>query len=129
MADAITELQEGQALFYTFPNNGVLFQRVPKDIMDRVNKVVQKLIDDNFQNGIKANYKLTANIEKEFDLSVELVPYMLDYINELVQVHNQQSHPHHIGEVTGVVSRPRKFKFKDSCFQARSRYLRLTTSN
>lgn len=113
MADQITALQEGEALFHTFPNSGVIFQRVPKEIMDRVNSVIQKLIDGEFKNGVKANYKLTANIEKEFDLSVELVPYMLDYIVGLAQAHDRMSHPHHISQVTGVMSRVRKFKFKD----------------
>jgi hypothetical protein len=113
MADDISNLKEGEALFYTFPNTGILFSRVPKEIMDRVNKVIQKLIDTDFKNGVKANYKLTANIEKEFDLSIDLVPYMLNYITDLAMIHDQRSSPHHIREVTGVNSSPRKFKFKD----------------
>ena len=113
MADQITKLEEGQALFFTFPNTGIIFQRVPKEIMDPVNKVVQKLLDENFENGVKANYKLTANIAKEFDLSKELVPVMLEYIVDLAQAHDRMSQPHHIRQVTEVMSHPRKFKFKD----------------
>lgn len=113
MADQISGLEPGQALFFTFPNTGIVFQRVPKEIMDPINTVVQKLLDDNFETGVKANYKLTANIAKEFDLSKELIPVMLDYIMGLAQWHDQMSHPHHVREVTGVMSSAKRFKFKD----------------
>lgn len=111
--DQIASLEEGQALFFTFPNTGVLFQRVPKEIMDPINAVIQKLLDTNFKTGVKANYKLTANIAKEFDLSHELIPVMLEYISKLALTHDKISQPHHIREVTGVMSSAQRFKFKD----------------
>lgn len=124
MADQITRLEEGQALFFTFPNSGVLFQRVPKEIMDPVNKVVQKLMETDFKEGKKANYKLTANIAKEFDLSEELIPVMLNYIVDLAMAHDQMSQPHHIRNVTEVASTVKKFKFKDIWvnFQAKNEF-------
>ena len=58
MADQISELKEGEAVFFTFPNSGVMFQRVPKDIMDKINEVVDNHIDTNFENAVEAGYKL-----------------------------------------------------------------------
>jgi hypothetical protein len=113
MADQITNLKDGEAIFFTFPNTGVIFQRVPKEIMDKVNAVIQKLLDNDFKNGVKANYKLTANIAKEFDLSADLSKDMLEYISGLAMAHDNISKPHHIREVTGVMSSVTKFKFKD----------------
>lgn len=113
MADHISELHGDQALFFTFPNNGVLFSRVPEDIMSEVTKVTDGLVERNFEGGMEAGYKLTANIDKEFDFTKELGPVLLDYICSLIHVHDRQSQPHFIGQVVNVASHPRRFKFKD----------------
>lgn len=113
MADQISELHGDQALFFTFPNNGVLFSRVPEDIMSEVTKVTDGLVERNFEGGLQAGYKLTANIDKEFDFTKELGPVLLDYICSLIHVHDRQSQPHHISQVVNVASHPRRFKFKD----------------
>ena len=36
MSDSIASLNGDQALFFTFPNSGVLFHRVPEDLMTKV---------------------------------------------------------------------------------------------
>lgn len=113
MADQISELHGDQALFFTFPNNGVLFSRVPEDIMAEVTKVTDGLVERNFEGGLQAGYKLTANIDKEFDFTKELGPVLLDYICGLIHVHDRHSQPHHISQVVNVASHPRKLKFKD----------------
>jgi len=113
MKDQISSLQGDQALFFTFPNNGVLFHRVPVDIMDQVRQVTDSMIEKKFEGGIKAGYKLTANILNEFDFTKELAPVLLDYVTSLALFHDRSSQPHHIGQVTNVASTPKKFKFKD----------------
>jgi hypothetical protein len=113
MADAISSLQGDQALFYTFPNNGVVFHRVPEEIMSKVRDVTNSLVDKDFEGGMEAGYKLTANIAKEFDFTKELAPVLLDYICSLIQMHDHHSRPHFINQVVNVASHPRKFKFKD----------------
>lgn len=115
MADQISELKEGETVFFTFPNNGVVFQRVPKIYMDRIKKVTNDLVDSDFENAKEAGYKLTANIKRECDLTEELAEHLLPWISQLANFHNHRSHPHHISEVTGIVD-PHKhlrFKFKD----------------
>lgn len=115
MADQISELKEGEAVFFTFPNSGVMFQRVPKDIMDKINEVVDNHIDTNFENAVEAGYKLTANINQECDMTEALNETLLPYISKLALSHNHASHPHHINEVTGVIHPEKKlnFRFKD----------------
>jgi len=113
MQDQISSLHGDQALFFTFPNNGVLFHRVPDEIMTKVRQVTDDMIASNFEDGVKANYKLTANIINEFDFTKELAPVLLDYISSLASFHDHRSQPHHIGQVVNVASRPRQFKFKD----------------
>lgn len=113
MADQISNLTSDQALFYTFPNSGVLFHRVPDDIMSKVNEVTDAAVANNFEGSVEAGYKLTANIQREYDFTVELGPVLIDYINSLIQLHDHRSQPHHIGQVVNVASHPRKFKFKD----------------
>ena len=112
-ADQISSLQGDQALFFTFPNNGVLFHRVPEEIMSKVHEVTDGLVARDFEGGMQAGYKLTANIDKEFDFTKELGPVLLDYINNLIALHDHRSQPHHIGQVVNVASHPRQFKFKD----------------
>lgn len=113
MKDQISSLHDDQALFFTFPNNGVLFHRVPKEIMSKVREVTDGMIASNFEDGLKANYKLTANILNEFDFTKELAPVLLDYVSNLAAFHDQRSQPHHISQVVNVASTPKKFKFKD----------------
>jgi Putative 2OG-Fe(II) oxygenase len=113
MADQISNLQGDQALFYTFPNSGVLFHRVPEDIMSKVREVTNGAVDKEFEGSVEAGYKLTANIAKEYDFTEELAPVLLDYINSLIHLHDRRSQPHFINEVVNVASHPRRFKFKD----------------
>jgi hypothetical protein len=113
MADQISNLQGDQALFYTFPNNGVVFHRVPEDIMSKVREVTDGAVEKEFEGSVEAGYKLTANISREYDFTKELSPVLLDYINSLIDLHNHRSQPHFINEVVNVASHPRRFKFKD----------------
>jgi len=113
MADQISNLQGDQALFYTFPNNGVVFHRVPEDIMSKVREVTDGAVEKEFEGSVEAGYKLTANISREYDFTKELAPVLLDYINSLIDLHNHRSQPHFINEVVNVASHPRRFKFKD----------------
>lgn len=113
MADQISNLQGDQALFYTFPNNGVVFHRVPEDIMSKVREVTNGAVEKEFEGSVEAGYKLTANITREYDFTKELAPVLLDYINSLIELHNSRSQPHFINEVVNVASHPRRFKFKD----------------
>lgn len=115
MADQISNLKEGETVFFTFPNSGIVFQRVPKLYMDRINKVTQEAVDTDFENTKEAGYKLTANIKRECDLTEELADHLLPWISSLARYHNDHSHPHHISEVVGVVhpSKHLRFRFKD----------------
>jgi len=113
MKDQFSSLTEDTALFFQFPNNGVLFHRVPKVVMDRVHEVTDGLVEKNFKDGVEAGYKLTANIAREYDLSADLADDLLPYITQLIGTHNERSQPHFINEVVNVASSPKKFKFKD----------------
>ena len=115
MADQISNVKEGETVFFTFPNNGMVFQRVPKLYMDRINKITQSMVDTDFETAKEAGYKLTANIKRECDLTEELSEHLLPWISSLAHFHNQRSQPHHITEVTGVVHPERhlQFRFKD----------------
>jgi len=113
MKDQISSLQGDQALFFTFPNNGVVFHRVPDDLMSKVKDVTNKAVENGFEGSVEAGYKLTANIDKEYDFSKELAPVLLDYICGLIHLHDRRSQPHFINEVVNVASHPRNFKFKD----------------
>jgi hypothetical protein len=81
--------------------------------MSKVREVTDGMITSNFEDGLKANYKLTANILNEFDFTKELAPVLLDYVSNLAAFHDQRSQPHHISQVVNVASTPKKFKFKD----------------
>jgi len=111
MADQISNLTSDQAVFYTFPNNGVLFSRVPDDIMNKVYEITDGAVAKNFEGAVEKH--ITANIQREYDFTIELAPVLLDYINNLIAIHDQRSQPHHIGQVVNVASHPRNFKFKD----------------
>lgn len=113
MADHISSLHGDQCIFYTFPNNGVLFHRVPDEIFSKVQSVTEGLMNRDFEGGVKAGYKLTANIQNEFDFTTELAGTLLPYIADLIRVHNQRSQPHFINEVANVASHIRNIKFKD----------------
>jgi hypothetical protein len=113
MADQISSLQGDQALFYTFPNNGVLYHRVPDDIFAKVREVTDGLVEKNFEGGVKAGYKLTANIATEFDFTTDLAPILLPYIASLIRIHDEASKPHFLRGAIDVVSHPRNLKFKD----------------
>jgi len=113
MQDQISTLEGEQALFFTFPNNGVLFSRVPDEIFSKVKDVTEGLMNNNFEGGVKAGYKLTANILNEFDFTKELAPVLLPYIGSLIRVHDEASKPHYLREMVNTVSHVRNIKFKD----------------
>ena len=71
------------------------------------------MVDSNFEGGVEAGYKLTANIQREYDLTADLAEDLLPYVNQLIGVHDHRSQPHHVGQVVSVASHPRQFKFKD----------------
>lgn len=105
--DKLSNLAPGEAAFYRFPNSGVIFARVPKDVMDQVDAVIQKMLDTDFKGQRKANYKLTANIAKEFDISEDVIPIITDYIVSLARFHNEVSQPHHANNLSRLISHQR----------------------
>lgn len=81
--DFVKTMNESEPRVFTFPNNGVVFDKLPKAIYDKVFEAVEKAREENFF----MNHRLVGHIQKEFELN-EAIPLIEDFIMRMVYVHD-----------------------------------------
>lgn len=75
------------SMVYNFPNNGIIFDRLPKDLFDKLKKEVKK-IEASFDTSTPYNNKLAGHIKNEYDMGY-FIPEIQDYIVNLAVLHNK----------------------------------------
>lgn len=74
------------AMVYNFPNNGIVFDRLPVDLFEELKSEIKK-VEANFDSNRPYNNKLAGHIKNEYDLGY-FIPKIESYILNLAKIHN-----------------------------------------
>ena len=73
-------------MVYNFPNNGIIFDRLPADLFNELKEELKK-IEADFDSSKPYNNKLAGHIKNEYDIGY-FIPKMEEYILGLARRHN-----------------------------------------
>jgi hypothetical protein len=96
-----------QPIAYSFPNNGVVVDRLPENLYNSLSMEIEKIQKD-FESQEKFNSNLVGHIQKQFGIKFA-IPLLNDYIVDLAEKHTNHFSVKHFSELSQ--SSPIQFKF------------------
>ena len=112
--------QPNQSMAYTFPNVGVVLDRLPNKLYNDLMKDI-KIIQTNFEDHEKYNHKLVGHIQKQFSMKSS-IPLLNDYVVDLAIKHQNCFEMRYLQEVSNSQEYAAEFRLESLWVNFQKKY-------